>query len=395
MSNVIRPEQLKSSMTPNSGDIPVIDDSTSLVLPGDLIFSASEVNLGSNLISGQIRLYPTIINSDIKLELKPNGSSDTSSIRFLNSSSNIDYGYVDLILSSNILNILGSNSGSGTTPTIFQINGNVIYHQGNSGSGNGQNSDMVDGVHSTTIVQTNVSKTITVQHTFNTDTALAPFILGANSQNQKVTGLTPEKIWDAGTSTAVIASSNGVVSSVPIVNGSGVLKVNASIELGVPATIKASSTVSTLTLIVKNTSEYGIVVTPPTTNSISGATANIHANKIISTIATGTAPIIIASTTMVSNLNSDMIDGFNISRSLLNLGVISLTPNTNTSFDVTVSGTSSSTAFIVTHPGSMNPQMILTTEWISASVVRVYVHNSSPSATCTVSAGTWYVTSII
>ena len=43
------------------------------------------------------------------------------------------------------------------------------------------------------------------------------------------------------------------------------------------------------------------------------ATGNVTGEKVISTIATGTAPLTVASTTVVSNLNADLLDGKNAS----------------------------------------------------------------------------------
>ena len=41
------------------------------------------------------------------------------------------------------------------------------------------------------------------------------------------------------------------------------------------------------------------------------ATANVTAPQLISNASTGTAPFVVASTTLVSNLNADLLDGYN------------------------------------------------------------------------------------
>lgn len=49
---------------------------------------------------------------------------------------------------------------------------------------------------------------------------------------------------------------------------------------------------------------------------MTGALTNsstISGSKLISTVSTGTAPIQVASTTLCTNLNADMVDGFNVS----------------------------------------------------------------------------------
>lgn len=61
-------------------------------------------------------------------------------------------------------------------------------------------------------------------------------------------------------------------------------------------------------------------ITVDDSNNIAGA-ANISGNTLQSTVATGTAPITVSSTTLVNNLNADLLDGYHASSFIQNHSV--------------------------------------------------------------------------
>ena len=70
---------------------------------------------------------------------------------------------------------------------------------------------------------------------------------------------------------------------------------------------------STTLMLVQNTGNVGIGTTFPTQRlDVSG---NIRGQQFISTAATGTPPLQVSSTTLVTNLNADLLDGYNSSTS--------------------------------------------------------------------------------
>ena len=98
-------------------------------------------------------------------------------------------------------------------------------------------------------------------------------------------------------------------------------KASSSVLGGVKTGSNITNTDGTISLTKANvTSALG--VDPTTTyvkkagDTMTGALTNsstISGSKLISTVATGTAPIQVESTTLCTNLNADMIDGYNVS----------------------------------------------------------------------------------
>jgi hypothetical protein len=75
--------------------------------------------------------------------------------------------------------------------------------------------------------------------------------------------------------------------------------------------ITRGSSGSTTLLLVQNTGNVGIGTTSPSEKlEVNG---NVKASQLISTAVTGTSPLQVSSTTLVTNLNSDLIDGYHAS----------------------------------------------------------------------------------
>jgi hypothetical protein len=123
---------------------------------------------------------------------------------------------------------------------------------------------------------------------------------------------------------------NGTITGVNITANTGVFTGNASGLSEINASNLSSGTVPTARL----TGSYAISVTSATTagtvttaaqpnitsvgtlsslavtGNVTAGNANVT-GQLISTVATGTAPLVVSSTTLVANLNADLLDGYN------------------------------------------------------------------------------------
>ena len=119
---------------------------------------------------------------------------------------------------------------------------------------------------------------------------------------------TPEKNKLA----AIEAEANKYVLPAATASALGGVKIGSNITLANGGTISITKTNITSALGVDPTTTYvkkaGDTMTGALTNS-----STISGSKLISTVATGTAPIQVASTTLCTNLNADMVDGYEVS----------------------------------------------------------------------------------
>jgi hypothetical protein len=92
----------------------------------------------------------------------------------------------------------------------------------------------------------------------------------------------------------------------------GGVKIGSNITLADGGTISITKANVTSALGVDPTTTYvkkaGDTMTGALTNS-----STISGSKLISTVSTGTAPIQVSSTTLCTNLNADMVDGYGVS----------------------------------------------------------------------------------
>lgn len=119
---------------------------------------------------------------------------------------------------------------------------------------------------------------------------------------------TPEKNKLA----AIEAEANKYVLPAATASALGGVKIGSNITLANGGTISITKANVTSALGVDPTTTYvkkaGDTMTGALTNS-----STISGSKLISTVSTGTAPIQVSSTTLCTNLNADMVDGFNVS----------------------------------------------------------------------------------
>lgn len=118
---------------------------------------------------------------------------------------------------------------------------------------------------------------------------------------------TPEKNKLA----AIEAEANKYVLPAATASALGGVKIGSNITLADGGTISITKNNVTSALGVDPTTSYvkkaGDTMTGALTNS-----STISGSKLISTVATGTAPIQVSSTTLCPNLNADMVDGVNV-----------------------------------------------------------------------------------
>ena len=119
---------------------------------------------------------------------------------------------------------------------------------------------------------------------------------------------TPEKNKLA----AIEAKANKYVLPAATASALGGVKIGSNITLADGGTISITKNNVTSALGVDPTTTYvkkaGDAMTGALTNS-----STISGSKLISTVAAGTAPIQVSSTTLCTNLNADMVDGYGVS----------------------------------------------------------------------------------
>ena len=118
---------------------------------------------------------------------------------------------------------------------------------------------------------------------------------------------TPEKNKLA----AIEAEANKYVLPAATASALGGVKIGSNITLADGGTISITKANVTSALGVDPTTTYvkkaGDTMTGALTNS-----STISGSKLISTVSTGTAPIQVSSTTLCTNLNADMVDGYDV-----------------------------------------------------------------------------------
>lgn len=119
---------------------------------------------------------------------------------------------------------------------------------------------------------------------------------------------TPEKNKLA----AIEAEANKYILPAATASALGGVKIGSNITLANGGTISITKNNVTSALGVDPTTTYvkkaGDTMTGALTNS-----STISGSKLISTVSTGTAPIQVSSTTLCTNLNADMVDGYGVS----------------------------------------------------------------------------------
>lgn len=113
-------------------------------------------------------------------------------------------------------------------------------------------------------------------------------------------------------------------------------------------------------------------------------TGAVTALSFASTVANGTAPFTVASSTVVSNLNADMLDGVHVS-GLFRVGVLAGSAN-----DMTVPGVYKTSAGVADTPSNVNGNQLLHFNWDGNAANQMYFcYNDEHVYTRRKAGGTW------
>jgi len=185
----------------------------------------------------------------------------------------------------------------------------------------GLNADMLDGKHDTdfasashnhdtTYVRKSTADTITAVHTFNPSSPGAPFILGANAQGQKVTGLNADMVDGQDASAFASASHNHDTTYVRKSTADTITAVH---------TFNPSTTGAPFTL---GANAQGQLVTGLNADMVDGQHASAFVRKSTADTITAVhtfnpssagAPFILGANAqgkLITGLNADMVDGY-------------------------------------------------------------------------------------
>jgi hypothetical protein len=136
-------------------------------------------------------------------------------------------------------------------------------------------------------------------------------------------------------STGVVANSNPV-----ILDGSGEASVWLDPSVCLKLVLKDSSDSVIWTLDNINTPAAGVFTTLSATGAVS-LSSTLSGTQFTSTIATGSQPIVVASTTKVTNFNADQVDGGDWADPGAALGTGTRVPSTSFFTNLDISGTTS------------------------------------------------------
>ena len=163
----------------------------------------------------------------------------------------------------------------------------------------------------TTAIQNEINRATGVESTLSSDVELisktkVDKVIGKQLSTEDYT--TEEKTKLSG----IDDNANNYTLPAATASALGGVKIGSNITLANGGTISITKANVTSALGVDPTTTYvkkaGDTMTGALTNS-----STISGSKLISTVSTGTAPIQVSSTTLCTNLNADMVDGFNVS----------------------------------------------------------------------------------
>jgi hypothetical protein len=211
-------------------------------------------------------------------------------------------------------NVAVSVAGNANILVVTGTGANITGTANISGNANVGNIGASSGVFTSNVAAGNVYA--------NSGTIGASLLAGTltTAAQPNITSVgTLTSLNSSGTITAPAFTANtGVFTG----NGSGLSAITGANVTGVVASATTAGTVTTAAqpnitsvgtlgaLTVSGNANIGNIGTAQVL-----ATANVTAPQLISNIATGTAPIVVSSTTKVANLNADLLDGYDLTSS--------------------------------------------------------------------------------
>ena len=211
-------------------------------------------------------------------------------------------------------NVTTSVAGNANIAVVTGTGANIAGTANISGNANVGNIGASFGVFTSNVTAGNVYA--------NSGTVGASLLAGTltTAAQPNITSVgTLTSLNSGGTITAsAFAANTGVFTG----NGSGLSAIAGANVTGVVASATTAGTVTTAAqpnitsvgtlgaLTVSGNANVGNIGTAQVL-----ATANVTAPQLISNVATGTAPIVVSSTTKVANLNADLLDGYDLTSS--------------------------------------------------------------------------------
>ncbi len=170
---------------------------------------------------------------------------------------------------------VGTHSGS------MRIDGNLIWHAGNDGAGSGLDADTLDGNDSSNFIRSNVASNITNTMEFQDNVELQ----FGNSSDFRIFHNS--------------SSNNNIIQNYR--NSDGNILINGDNTAGITQTMLVADSSTARTFVQLNEND---AIRLKTTDI--GATVY---GSLTTTASQGTAPLIVTSSTVVTNLNADQLDG--------------------------------------------------------------------------------------
>lgn len=217
----------------------------------------------------------------------------------------------DLLTSTNWLRVGRAATGHLAQDITFTASGspfwnaNLIWHAGNDGTGSGLDADLLDGQHAAAFAplsHTQAWSTIT-----GTPTTLSGYGI-TDALNTSATGQTKAGLLEFGT-----PGSTGTVRLQPGATNAGGGQ-PGYVAFFTPFDVEGSDTTATRRGYVGYRSGNRLMLAAEAgwswyMSASFEVSGNVTAPRFVSTVAVGTAPLAVTSTTLVTNLNADLLDG--------------------------------------------------------------------------------------
>jgi hypothetical protein len=223
---------------------------------------------------------------------------------------------------------------AGTNIVLSSSNGDVTI---SAGGGNSNNSGTVTSVGLIPISNTRLTvnnSPIVSSGSFSIDLANSGVAPGTytyptvtvdtygritNISNANAAGTVTSVVVSGGAGIQVTGSPITTTGNISIIN-TGVTRISAGTGVAVTGsngnvTISVANLGGTVTSVGVSSNALVVVGTPVTSAGIISIDlpSNITASRFISTVASGTAPFVVSSNTVVTNLNADLLDGYTTS----------------------------------------------------------------------------------
>ena len=197
-------------------------------------------------------------------------------------------------------------SGGANIPGYANIGGNLSSGNANLGNLASANYFSGNGSSLSSLTGANVSGQVNYAATANS-------VAGANVSGAVSYATTANSVAGANVTGAVAYATTANSVAGANVTGAVAYATTANSVAGGNVTGQVSNSLVAGTVYTNaqpNITSVGTLSSLAVTGTITGGNANVT-GQLISTVSTGTAPLVVSSTTVVTNLNADLLDGYN------------------------------------------------------------------------------------